>query len=108
MIEDWFLVDAERRNRASDIRNWTTGNAVEPLVDGASYFPALYGALCETRAGDQIYFADFRADTEELLSGPGTSVRSARAWLATGTMNDSASRPIVVAAASLRGGKVSA
>jgi phosphatidylserine/phosphatidylglycerophosphate/cardiolipin synthase-like enzyme len=74
VIEDWFLVDAERRNRASDIRNWTTGNAVEPLVDGASYFPALYDALCQTKAGDQIYFADFRADTEELLSGPGTSV----------------------------------
>ena len=74
MIEDWFLVDAERRNRASDIRNWTTGNAVEPLVDGASYFPALHDALCQTKAGDQIYFADFRADTEELLSGPGTSV----------------------------------
>jgi len=82
VIEDWFLVDAQRRNPASDIRNWTTGNAVEPLVDGASYFPALYGALCETTAGDQIYFADFRADTEELLSGPGTSVGRILAELA--------------------------
>ena len=34
-IHRWFLSDAERRNPASDIRSWTTGNQVEPLIDGA-------------------------------------------------------------------------
>jgi phosphatidylserine/phosphatidylglycerophosphate/cardiolipin synthase-like enzyme len=81
-IEDWFLADRERRNRATDLRAWTTGNAVEPLIDGASYFRALYEALCGTSAGDQVYFADFRGDTEELLSGPATSVGRVLADLA--------------------------
>lgn len=73
-IGSWFLSDAERRNRASDIRGWTSGNLVEPLVDGAAYFARLYETLCQTKAGDEVYFLDFRGDTEELLAGPGTSV----------------------------------
>jgi phosphatidylserine/phosphatidylglycerophosphate/cardiolipin synthase-like enzyme len=73
-VQDWFLADGERRNRASGIRNWTTGNLVEPLVDGAQYFACLHDVLCRMRAHDQLYFADFRGDTEELLAGPGTSV----------------------------------
>lgn len=73
-IDDWFLTAAQRRNPASDIADWTTGNRVEPLVDGAAYFRSLHAALCSTRAGDQVYLADFRGDTEELLAGPGTSV----------------------------------
>ena len=73
-IGSWFLSDAERRNSASDIRGWTSGNLVEPLVDGARYFRRLHDVLCRTRAQDQVYFTDFRGDTEELLAGPGTSV----------------------------------
>ncbi len=70
----WFLSDGERRNPASDIRGWTSGNLVEPLVDGTEYFARLHEVLCRTRAHDQVYFADFRGDTEELLAGPGTSI----------------------------------
>ncbi len=81
-IGTWFLSDGERRNPASDIRNWTSGNLVEPLVDGAAYFAHLHQALCGTRAQDQIYFTDFRGDTEELLTGPGTSVGEVLAELA--------------------------
>ena len=73
-MTNWFLSVAERGNPASDITNWTAGNEVTPLVDGAAYFPALYRALCGTRRGDQVYLADFRGDTEEQLAGPGTSV----------------------------------
>ena len=73
-IRHWFLTHDERGNPASDIRDWTTDNLVEPLIDGARYFDRLYGQLCRMRAHDQIYFADFRGDTEELLAGPGTSV----------------------------------
>jgi phosphatidylserine/phosphatidylglycerophosphate/cardiolipin synthase-like enzyme len=73
-IESWFLTGAERGNPASAIRGWTTGNTVEPLVDGVQYFPRLHEALCRTRAGDQIYLADFRGDIDELLAGPGTSI----------------------------------
>jgi phosphatidylserine/phosphatidylglycerophosphate/cardiolipin synthase-like enzyme len=73
-IGNWFLSNGERRNPASDIRNWTTGNLVEPLIDGACYFDCLQSLLRRMQAGDQMYFADFRGDTEELLAGPRTSV----------------------------------
>ena len=73
-VEKWFLGPGERRNRSSRIRAWTTGNRVEPLVHGSEYFPALHSRLCSTRPGDQVYFADFRGDTEERLAGPGTEV----------------------------------
>lgn len=73
-VECWFLTEAERGNRASDLRGWTADNSVEPLVDGAQYFRRLHEELCRTRGGDQVYLADFRGDTDELLAGPGTSV----------------------------------
>jgi phosphatidylserine/phosphatidylglycerophosphate/cardiolipin synthase-like enzyme len=81
-MTDWFLSTAERGNPASDITNWTSANEVTPLIDGRTYFPALHRALCDTRRGDQVYLADFRADTEELLDGPGTSVGEILAELA--------------------------
>lgn len=70
----WFLSTSERGNPASEIRSWTTGNHVEPLVDGAVYFARLHESLRVTGPGDQIYLADFRGDTEELLDGAGTAV----------------------------------
>jgi hypothetical protein len=70
----WFLTAAERRNPASDIRVWTVGNHVEPLVDGAVYFASLYEALTTTEPGDQVYLVDFRGDTSEELAGPGTDI----------------------------------
>jgi phosphatidylserine/phosphatidylglycerophosphate/cardiolipin synthase-like enzyme len=82
-LDEWFLTVDERRNPASDIRNWTTGNLVEPLIDGAQYFDRLHEMLCRMRAHDQVYLADFRGDTEELLAGPGTSVGDVLAELAS-------------------------
>lgn len=73
-IQRWFLSSTERRNPATDIRAWTSGNTVEPLIDGAVYFERLREALARTRAQDQVYFADYRGDTEEMLGGAGTSV----------------------------------
>ncbi len=73
-VERWFLSGDERRNRASDIRPWTEGNRVTALVHGSEYFPLLYRKLCGTRAGDCIYLADFRGDTEERLDGEGTEI----------------------------------
>ena len=73
-LQHWFLGTNERRNPASDIRGWTLGNRVEPLVDGAAYFARLHEALSAVRAGDQVYLADFRGDTGEELAGPGTAV----------------------------------
>lgn len=81
-IGDWFLDNGERRNPASGIRNWSTGNLVEPLIDGARYFERLHEMLCNMSPHDQVYFADFRGDTEELLAGPGSSVGDVLAELA--------------------------
>ncbi len=73
-IERWFLSAAERGNPATDIRPWTAGNRISVLVHGSEYFPELHRQLSATHAGDQVYFADFRADTEERLDGEGTEV----------------------------------
>ena len=73
-IERWFLSASQRGNPGTDIRPYTVGNRVTPLVHGAEYFPALYRELCATEAGDAVYFADFRGDIDERLDGPGTEV----------------------------------
>ena len=73
-IRQWFLREHERRNPATDLRLFTTGNDVVPLIDGRSYFRRLRAELAATVSGDQVYFADFRGDMDELLDGPGTGV----------------------------------
>src|ERR1019366_5841082 len=37
-IVSWFLGDGDRANPATDLRVFTTGNLVQPLIDGRSYF----------------------------------------------------------------------
>ncbi len=73
-IAAWFLADSDRGNPATDLRTFTTGNLVEPLVDGRGYFARLCAELRATRAGDQVYFVDFRGDLDELLDGPGSEI----------------------------------
>ena len=59
---------------STDLRAFSTGNRVTPLVDGAEYFPRLCRALGATGPGDQVYFLDFRGDVDERLAGPGPDV----------------------------------
>ncbi len=73
-VEKWFLSSVERANPATKIRAWTAGNTVTVLVHGAEYFPVLHERLCLTRRHDRVYVAAFRADTEELLDGEGSTV----------------------------------
>ncbi|MDA8047436.1 MAG: phospholipase D-like domain-containing protein [Actinomycetota bacterium] len=87
-VQRWFLGPEERPNRSTRIRPWTSGNRVEALVHGSEYFPELHRRLCSTRPGDQVYFADFRGDTEERLAGPGTEVGE--------VLGDLASRHVLV------------
>jgi phosphatidylserine/phosphatidylglycerophosphate/cardiolipin synthase-like enzyme len=68
-VECWFLSEGERRNPETDLRLYSTGNQVEPLVDGAYYFARLCEELGRTSAGDQVYFLDFRGDMDERLDG---------------------------------------
>ena len=64
----------DRANPATDLRTFTTGNLVQPLIDGRGYFARLCAELQATRAGDQVYFLDFRGDLDERLDGPGSEV----------------------------------
>ena len=70
----WFLDAVERANPATDLRLFTTGNLVKPLVDGRAYFAKLCAELQDTGETDAIYFADFRGDMDERLGGRDTEV----------------------------------
>lgn len=73
-LRHWFLTAGERGNPHTDIRNYSMGNLVRPLIDGRNYFRELYSCLVNARAGDAVYFFDFRGDAEERLAGPGSEV----------------------------------
>ncbi len=73
-LRHWFIDEDERRNPGTDLRTFSLGNLVVPLVDGASYFLRLREEISDTKRGDQIYFLDFRGDWDERLDGPGTEV----------------------------------
>ena len=77
----WFLTPNERGNPATDIdrlgeagRSWVEGNLVRPLVHGATYFRRLYHELSAVRAGDHVYFTDWRGDADEMLIPDGPTV----------------------------------
>jgi phosphatidylserine/phosphatidylglycerophosphate/cardiolipin synthase-like enzyme len=71
---DWLLTDDERGNPASGLPAWTTGNLVEPLVHGATYFDRLVTAVQGLTAGDQLFFTDWRGDPDEQLRAGGPTV----------------------------------
>lgn len=77
MTHDWFLTAAERGNPATGIDSdgaWTEGNLVRPLVHGASYFQRLHDELRVLRAGDQVFFTDWRGDPDEALYDDGPPI----------------------------------
>src|SRR6202521_5488124 len=81
-LERWFLTASERGNeftgldrRHPDGEAWTTGNSVETLVHGATYFRRLLKEISELGAGDHLFFTDWRSDPDQRLGdGPDTEV----------------------------------
>lgn len=63
-VARWFLPDAGS----------TTGNEVRPLVHGSTYFRRLHDELQQLRAGDRVYFTDWRGDPDERLLPEGPTV----------------------------------
>jgi hypothetical protein len=53
-ILSWFLAEGDRANPWTDLRAFTTGNLVVPLIDGRVYFARLCAELEATVAGDQV------------------------------------------------------
>jgi phosphatidylserine/phosphatidylglycerophosphate/cardiolipin synthase-like enzyme len=90
-LEKWFLTSAERGNdftaldrRRGDGLAWSTGNQVEPLVHGATYFGRLLEEIRGLGEGDQLYFTDWRGDPDQrLAAGPDTEVGSVLAAAAS-------------------------
>ena len=74
VVASWLLSKAERGNRSSEIRAWTTGNLVTPLVHGRTYFVRLHEVLLGLSEGDHLQLAAFRVDADELLDGPGSEM----------------------------------
>ena len=77
-----FSRAAERGNEATGLDRrredglaWSSGNQVEPLVHGATYFARLLKEIRALGADDQLYFTDWRGDPDQLLGdGPDTQV----------------------------------
>jgi phosphatidylserine/phosphatidylglycerophosphate/cardiolipin synthase-like enzyme len=74
---DWFLSDFERGNGVTDLRAWTEGNAVRPLVHGRVYYEALAKVLAAAGEGDSVQFVGWRADADQLLTDDGPTVGQA-------------------------------
>jgi phosphatidylserine/phosphatidylglycerophosphate/cardiolipin synthase-like enzyme len=77
----WFLGVDERGNADSNLQaedagqqSWSLGNHVRPLVHGATYFRRLHDELSALRAGDRLYFTDWRGDPDERLLPEGPSI----------------------------------
>ncbi|MYS22174.1 Phosphatidylserine/phosphatidylglycerophosphate/cardiolipin synthase [Streptomyces sp. DvalAA-14] len=78
---DWLLTPGERGNPATRLNTrradglaWSTGNEVRPLVHGAAYFAELLAAIRGQRAGDLLFFTDWRGDPDETLDGSGAEI----------------------------------
>ncbi|GAC1371317.1 MAG: phospholipase D-like domain-containing protein [Pseudarthrobacter sp.] len=85
----WFLSRAERGNPATAVQaggpaspSWSEGNLVRPLIHGATYFARLHEELTALRAGDRVWFTDWRGDADELLLPDGPSIGDLLAGLA--------------------------
>jgi phosphatidylserine/phosphatidylglycerophosphate/cardiolipin synthase-like enzyme len=73
-LTDWFLDARERGNPAYRLPDWCEGNAVTPLVNGATYFARLVDRVRVLRAGDHLFFTDWRGDADERLCDEGPTV----------------------------------
>jgi hypothetical protein len=67
-VNGWFLPEDERPS--------TAGNVVVPHLHGADYFARLLQAVEATRAGDWIFFTDWRGDADERLTEEGPTVNT--------------------------------
>lgn len=71
---DWFLTTAERGNPATELPAWCSGNRVEPLVHGSTYFDRLAAEVEALHAGDHLFFTDWRGDPDQKMRDAGPTV----------------------------------
>jgi phosphatidylserine/phosphatidylglycerophosphate/cardiolipin synthase-like enzyme len=73
---DWFLSTPERGNPDSGIPTWCAGNTAESLIHGITYFDRLATEVDSLRAGDHLFFTDWRGDPDERVRDDGPTVAS--------------------------------
>ena len=82
VLETWFLTSSERGNdfteldrRRADGLAWSTGNKVETLIHGVTYFGRLLEVIRGLGPHDRMYFTDWRGDPDQRLAAdPDTEV----------------------------------
>lgn len=79
--EEWFLTAAERDNPFTEIDHrhpagaaWSTGNKVDFLIHGGTYFSVLLSCVSAMQRGDLLLFTDWRGDPDQRLAGADTEV----------------------------------
>jgi phosphatidylserine/phosphatidylglycerophosphate/cardiolipin synthase-like enzyme len=73
-LPDWFLSADERGNASSSIPTWCAGNTAEPLIHGKAYFDRLVRDVDSLRAGDHLFFTDWRGDPDEEMRDGGPTI----------------------------------
>ena len=74
-IGSWFLAEGDRANRATDLRMFTTGNLVKPLIDGRAISADCAPNSRRPVPGDQVYTSLTSGATWTSAStGPGSEV----------------------------------
>ncbi|MET0417819.1 MAG: phospholipase D-like domain-containing protein [Actinoplanes sp.] len=73
-LPDWFLSEEERGNPHSSIPTWCEGNTAEPLIHGKTYFDRLVAEVDSLRAGDHLFFTDWRGDPDEKMRDDGPTI----------------------------------
>ncbi|ORB22585.1 phospholipase [Mycolicibacterium moriokaense] len=74
VLAEWFLTSGERGNPDWRLPAWSEGNQAEVLIHGASYFDRLVAEVDQLRAGDHLFFADWRGDADQRLRENGPTV----------------------------------
>lgn len=73
-LADWFLTAEERGNPHTSLPDWFTGNNVEVLVHGATYFDRLTDEVEKPGRGDHLFFTDWRGDPDERTRDGGPTI----------------------------------
>ncbi|WP_340295512.1 phosphatase domain-containing protein, partial [Aquipuribacter hungaricus] len=81
-LRRWFLSAEQRGNDRTRLPAWSTGNRVQALVHGRTYFPQLAAELAAAGPGDLVMVSDWRGDPDELLTDDGPTVTEAFAGAA--------------------------
>ena len=73
-LTEWFLTTAERGNSFSHLPPWSEGSRAEPLVHGSAYFDDLATEIEALRAGDYVFFTDWRGDPDQKMREGGPTI----------------------------------